>query len=150
LRILCYIVLGQESACCFCPDPYVWNVDRRVCEGNEKKKEKWKSWKTSGFVVFPIFKLRLFSSMAGFLGGVLGTRRDSARRLQKVSIFRISLVDLITLSFELCLHKHHVFLRFSSSENPKAAKFFKRQLSKKMDGPSSMKSAPFCWTWSFS
>jgi hypothetical protein len=36
---------------------------------------------------------------------------------------RISLFDLTFLPFELYLHKNHVFLASSSSENQKAAEF---------------------------
>jgi hypothetical protein len=56
---------------------------------------------------------------------------------------RISLFDLAFLSFELHLHQHHVFLASSSSENQKAAEFFKRRFLRKKDGPSPMKSVAF-------
>jgi hypothetical protein len=49
---------------------------------------------------------------------------------------RFSLFDLTDLPFELYLHKHHVFLASSGSENQKADKFFKRLSSENaMDHP---------------
>jgi hypothetical protein len=43
---------------------------------------------------------------------------------------QISPFDLTTLSFELCLHKHNVFLASSGSEIQKAADFFQTPLFK--------------------
>jgi hypothetical protein len=44
---------------------------------------------------------------------------------------QISLFDLNTLPFEPYLHRHHVFLVFSSLENQKAAEILKRRFQKK-------------------
>jgi hypothetical protein len=59
---------------------------------------------------------------------------------------QVSFFDLATLTFELYLHKHHVFLASSSSKNQKVAEFFKLCFLEKMDGSSPMKTDTFCWT----
>jgi hypothetical protein len=44
---------------------------------------------------------------------------------------RISPFELATLTFELCTHKHHVFLALSGSESQNVAKFSKKKILKK-------------------
>jgi hypothetical protein len=57
---------------------------------------------------------------------------------------RISLFDLTFLPHELFLHKHHVFLASSSSENQKDVEFSKCRFFRKKGGPSPMKNVTFC------
>jgi hypothetical protein len=61
----------------------------------------------------------------------------------------LSLFDMDTLSFELCLHKHHASLTPSCLENQNASEFFVRPFFGKNDGSSPMKSVAFCWALYF-